>query len=1160
MSRFLILSVAVIVFCASAAGQTATGTIQGRVVDGTGSAVPEATVNIENQNTGVRQATITNSAGSFVQPYLIPGEYRLTVEKTGFDKHVTSDIKLSVQQTIALEIPLKVGAVTTTVEVSAAVAQLATSTSAVSTLITNKAMLDLPLNGRSPFGLAVLVPGVIPGSGSTPWISGGRNASSEITIDGASIIVPENNVSINDTGYQPIVDTVEEFAVITNAVAAEFGRTGGGVITVATRSGTNTLHGSVFEFLRNSKLDANSWSNNRNGVKLGAFQRNQFGGTAGGPVYLPKLYDGRNRTFFFFAEQSTRTRSESTGTATLPLETWKNGDFADLRNGNGQAITIYDPLNVAQDAAGNWIRQPFAGNRIPRDRMDPVALNMLQYWPRPNAVPTNQFTNQNNFFTAGKGRSSDDRFDSRLDHNFSERFRTWARGSYSNGPNFPFNGFGNAATPIGDGVSYNTAYNIALNSVYTFNPTTILNFSYGFARKINHKDPFSRGVDLQGLGFPQAVAAAAAEQAIEFPRMDIGGNNGVTSLGQATFSTQRIQPSGHDTRADLTKVFARHTIKGGVEYRKLFINFTQHGQPSGNYTFNNGWTQRQVGAANSTTQGAGMASYLLGMLGGGQLSHTFSAATASSYWGFYIQDDWKVTPKLTLNIGLRWDVDIPRTERYNRLSYWEIDAKSPIAGKVPAFPNLVGAMRFVTPDNRRQTATDLNNWGPRFGFAYQIDPKTVFRGAYAILYSSSVLQASGTSGSSGTQGFSSNTGITTSLDGGVTPVATLRNPFPLGFNRPEGAAGGEATQLGLGIGDSFFNDFVNPIIQQWNANLQRNLGGGFVIELGYLGSKGNHLIDGESNMTYNQLPASYFALGNQLLGSNQVANPFFGVVTNPTSPLSQPRVAYNQLIRPFPQYQSVNGFRKPQANSIYHSFTLGVNKRYSHGLNLQLSYTGGKLIDDASQTVTFLGAAGQKQDFYNRKAERSLSAQDVSSRLVISANYELPFGKNRTFLRSAPAAVDWILGGWQVNGIVTFQTSIPMQIGNGGNFTNLGSPGQRPNNNGKSAKKTGSIADRLNSFFDQTTFSQAGNFTFGNTSRTSPDLRPPGTRAFDASLFKKFQIQEKARAEFRVEGFNALNHPIWNGPGTDVSQPGSFGVITSKGSQRVLQLALKLEF
>ena len=378
---------------------------------------------------------------------------------------------------------------------------------------------------------------------------------------------------------------------------------------------------------------------------------------------------------------------------------------------------------------------------------------------------------------------------------------------------------------------------------------------------------------------------------------------------------------------------------------------------------------------------------------------------------------------------------------------------------------------------------------------------------------------------------------------------------------PLGAAGGAETQLGLGIGDSFFNDYVNPIIQQWNGTLQRELRGGFVVEVGYLGSKGNHLIDGESNMTYNQLPASYFALGNQLLGSNTVPNPFFGIITNPTSSLSQPRVAYNQLLRPFPQYTSVNAFRKPQANSIYHSFTLGVTKRYSHGLNLQLSYTGGKLIDDASQTVTFLGAAGQKQDFFNRRAERSISAQDISSRLVISPNYELPFGRKRAFLKSAPPVVDWIAGGWQVNGIIAFQTAIPLQISNGGNNTQLGSPGQRPNNNGKSAKKTGPIEERLNLYFDQSVFSQAGNFTFGNTSRTSPDLRGPGTRSLDLSLFKDFVVRERLTVRFVAEAFNAFNYATWNNPGTTVTDPGSFGIITTKNNdRRQVQLALKIEF
>jgi len=390
----------------------------------------------------------------------------------------------------------------------------------------------------------------------------------------------------------------------------------------------------------------------------------------------------------------------------------------------------------------------------------------------------------------------------------------------------------------------------------------------------------------------------------------------------------------------------------------------------------------------------------------------------------------------------------------------------------------------------------------------------------------------------------------------------LNNPFANGFNKPLGAAGGPETLLGLGIGDSFFNDYVNPIVQEWSSTLQRDIGAGFMVEAGYLANKGNHLIDGESNMTYNQLPASAFALGNQLLGQNLVPNPFFGVAgINPTSALARATIPYNQLIRPYPQYSSVNAFRKPQGNSIYHAFTLGITKRYSHGLNLQFSFTGGKLIDDVSQTVTFLGNAGTKQDFYCRPCERSISAQDVSRRFVFYANYELPFGKGRKFMGSAPKAVDLVLGGWQVNGILTNQTGTPLQIGNGANNTNLGSPGQRPNNNGTSAKKGGPIEDRLLNYFDQTTFSAAGNFTFGNTSRTSPDLRSPTATNLDLSLFKRFKMTERFTSELRAEGFNALNHPVWNGPGTTVNAPGTFGIVQQKGGQRrVMQIALKVQF
>jgi hypothetical protein len=1150
--------------------QTTTGTIQGRINDGSGAAIPQARVTVVNEETSIEQTTTSSAEGNFALPYVPPGVYTVTAQKAGFEKAVTTGVRLNVQQTVALNIAMKIGNIATSVEVTAAAVQLSTSTSSVASVIQGRAIVDLPLNGRNPFALANLVPGVIPqsnGSNSyTPWISGGRNASSEITIDGTSVILPENNVSINQTGYTPIVDSVAEFSVISNAMAAEYGRTGGGVINVATRSGTNEIHGALFEFLRNSVLDANSWANNRNSVARAAFQRNQFGGSIGGPLSIPKLYSGRNRTFFFFAEQSTRTRSASNAQASVPIDAWRRGDFSDLRNGSGQLITIYDPMTVFCESACDtanavYARLPFTGNIIPTERFDPIARKLLGYWPQQNARPTNQFTYQNNFFASGKAPSQEDKIDSRIDHNFSEKFRMYGRGSYSLGTSTSFNGFGSIATSIGSGFNSTDQYNISLNGVYTFSPTTVLNVNYGFARQVIITRPFSQGIDLTTLGFPQAIQNAAATQNLEFPDITFGGNTNVSKLGQATYTTLNMVPYSHIIRPDVTKVLSRHTIKFGGEFRKMFMNFRQHGQPSGSFSFNSAVTQRVVGTATSQTQGNGFASFLLGIPASGTMEHTYAIATASAYFGLYAQDDWKVTRKLTLNIGLRYDVDVPRTERYNRLSYFDIDAPSPIAGKVPGFPNLKGAMRFATPDNRHQTPTDLNNWGPRFGFAYQATPKTVFRSAYGIIYSGSVMQAAGTSGSAGTEGFRGSTNMIVSSNGGRTFDATMSNPYPNGFNfplgAPEGPYSGANTNLGLGIGESFFNDYRNPVIQQWNTTIQREFGRGFVIEVGYLGSKGSHLIDGESSMSYNQLPPSYFALGNQLLSTNQVPNPFYGIVTNPNSTLSRPTIPYNQLLRPYPQYTSVSAFRKPQANSTFHSFTLRGEKRFSDGLTALISFTAGKLIDDASQTVTFLGEAGTKQDFYNRAAERSISAQDVSRRLVISADYQLPIGRGKALLSSPPKAVDFILGGWQLNGILTFQTGVPLKISNGGNFTNLGSPGQRPNNNGQSGKLENPTMER---YFNTSVFSQAGNFTFGNTSRTSPDLRTPSQNNLDASIFKRFHATERATFEFRAEAFNATNHPTWNVPGTDVSNVGSFGVITAKSGSRVMQLALKLLF
>jgi predicted small secreted protein len=1181
MYRTIVIAVVLLASCFYAPCQTATGVLQGRVVDASGAAVPEAKVSIQNEDTGTGSVVSTNSDGNFTQSFLLPGNYQVTVEKQGFQKYLTPHVRVDVAQTVGLDVNLKLGDITTTVEVTAAGTQLSTGSSTVSTVIASASIMDLPLNGRNPMSLVGLTPGVQSQNGaSTPWISGGRNGTSEITIDGTSIILPENNVGINTTAYTPIVDSVEEFTVITNSLAAEYGRTGGGTINMATRGGTNTLHGSVYEFFQNSALNANSWSNNRNGARRNPYQNNWFGATLGGPVWIPKVHDGRNKTFFFFSEQSNRQRTTSAFTGTMPTQDWKNGDFSQLKNGSGQAVTIYDPLTAVDNGqnTGTGTRLPFAGNLIPKNRWDPVAAGMLQYWPTPNLTPLNVYTQQNNFYNTGKAPSNDDKFDSRIDHNISSNFRMFARGSFESLNQGVFNGFGvgNVASSnvTNGGPNKQSSYNITTNWIYTFNANTILNVNAGYAHFNEYRVPVSQGICPAQLGFPGYLDAEAKTNNCEFPNISVGGVSGgasMSGLGQATYTTLFYKPATYSLRADLTKVHDNHTIKFGAEARKLYMNFTQQGLPDGQFGFTTSWTQQVTTAGTSSTQGFGLASFLLGTAGSGSISHTIDSAEASAYWGLYIQDDWKISPRLTLNLGARWEVDIPRTERYNRLSYFDLNAPSPLpsipggaTANCPGCGTLTGVMKFVTPSNRHQVPADKNNIGPRIGFAYRLADKTVFRGSYAIMYAGSVLQAAGTSGSSGTEGFTSTTNMTTTFDSSETVAAYFKNPFPSGFNLPLGATNGPAsgafTDIGLGVGESFFSDNQNAMIQQWNGTLQREVRGGLLLETGYMGSTQHHLVDGE-NMQYNQVPDKYITMGTGL--NAQVPNPFNGIIMSTTSTYyNRATTALSNLLKPYPQYTGINAYRKPGANANYNAFIAKVQKRYSNGLTFLTSLTLGKLLDDASTTVNFLGATGSKQDYYNRKNEKSISSQDIARMLVISSNYELPVGKKGHFLNSAPKAVDFIVGGWQVNGIYTYQTGTPISISNGGNSALPGAGTVRATNNGTSAKISGPVGDRITQYFNTSVFSQTPNYAWGTVGRFLPDVRNPSGHYFDASMFKNFRVREKTTFEFRAESFNFFNHPIWGNPNTTVTSTGAsgFGTITSKSGNRTVQLALRLKF
>ena len=1185
MLRVTSVTTALCLLSIGAAAQNATGTIDGRVGDASGAPVPGAVVTVENQATNIHWSLTTNSEGRFYQRYLQPGTYRVTAEKNGFQKYIQSDILLDVEQTVTLSIPLRVGDVTTSVEVQADAAQLETESATVATTVSSKAILDLPLGGnRSPMSLVTLVPGVTPSAGSnSPWISGGRNDYNDVTIDGTSVIVPENNVSHLQIGYVPNEDSVAEISVVTNSLAPEYGRTGGGSINMATRSGTNDYHGDLFEFWRNNLLNANSWSNNRNGLARGIVRYNQFGGTFGGPVRIPHLYSGRNKTFFFVSEQSVRTPNAVTDVGSVPTDAMRQGIFTGLTNGAGggvgQAVTIYDPTTGGPNAAcpssqPNCFRQPFPNNVIPQNRINPVAQKLMSYWPEPNcpSCVTVQALQTNNWRTQGVANSPYDQIDARIDQYFSEKFRMYARGSNQSGVSTDFNGFGNAGTPFGSGPVHYYNRNITVNAVYNFSATTILNLNYGFARDVSIHVPFSEGTMPSSLGFPSYINSVVDN--FEFPQISASGNTAGYNLGQASYTTLRDIPYSHVARGDLTKVMGKHTLKMGSTFEKLFVNFTQYGSPDGQYSFGSAFTQQNTSLGTSTTQGNGFATFLLGLPSnnGNDIQYSFSTATASAYLGGYFQDDWKVSSKLTVNLGIRYDVDIPRTERYNRLSYFDISAPSPLQGMVqssavcPNCGDLRGAMEFVgTPGaayGRHQTPTDMHDWGPRVGFAYNIFQKTVIRGAYGVMYAPSMLQAAGTSGTSGTEGFTGGTALNTSLDNGQTFIASLSNPFPSGLIRPLGPAqgpiSGTLTDIGGSVQDSYFVDYVTPMIQQWNFTIQQEVKSTWLVQAGYLGSKGQHLPDGESSINFDQLPESNLALGPALLA--QMANPFYGIIQNPTSIYAKPTIQANYLLSAYPQYSGLSAFRKPVANSNYQSVIFSVEHRYKSGLTMLASYTIAKLLDDASQVVNYIGPAGTKQNTYCRKCEKSVSAQDVPQRFVTSATYELPFGRGRSHLNAIPKAADFVIGGWQMNGILTFQKGLPIQLSNGGNTTGLNSPGIRPTDNGQNPARSGAIANRLNEYFVQSDFSQTPNFAFGNVGRFLPNVRNPGQHNLDFSLFKNFKPMEKMTFQFRAEAFNFTNSPTWNGPGTTVNNPSTFGIVTSASGNRTVQLALKLLF
>ena len=1129
--------------------QTITASLEGEVKDATGAVVPGVRVQVRNTATGVVTHLETGPDGRFLAPSLQPGPYAVVVEATGFKRIDRTGIVLQVNQTARIELTMEVGAVTEVIEIKGQAPLLESSSAALGQVIENKSITEMPLNQRNPYALVFVAPGVI-GSVRAEFnqanisINGGRPGANEILADGIPSSPPLVNPIQGFTVY-PSVDSIQEFKVQTSSYSAEFGRSSGGIINLVFKSGTNLLHGSAYEFIRNSKLDANGYFANQRGLPLTNFKRNQFGVSAGGPVYIPKLYNGRNRTFFFASYESLRERSQSNLTTTVPTEPQRNGDFSKTLNSAGVQVVLYDPATTTRSGSA-FVRTAFPGNAIPAARIDPVARNTVKYYPPPNRPPDN-IGGTNNLALPGTAPTNSDAFDIKGDENINDRNRFFLRVSHRNYDLGIENRFpADIAVAQGGSFQPQISNNAAFDYTFNLRPTFLIDFRYGFGRTLLTFSPRSAGFDPTTLGLPPYIKANA--DGLYFPTFS---PTGYLALGATSFYRRNAFET-HNWSLNNSKVATGHLLKFGFDARLVRVNNSEVTDAVGNFSFDRTATQGPNPNQASQVAGDGMASFLLG-LGSGTMTKCFKCvSTQSTYWAWYFADDWKPTRKLTLNLGLRYDLEIPRHERYNRVNVFDQLVASPLAG-----PSGIGALRGgllfagIGGMSAQQFPADKNNLAPRFGFAYQVAKNTVLRGGTGIFYAPSLRAAGGTVGNFGYRSDSQ----LISMPDGVTPTNYLRNPFPDGLTPVVGNTQGLLTAIGSSISSSLRGDNVVPYTENWSFNVQRQLPGNLLVEAGYVGSHGLHLTQtGEGTANLNQLTSDQLKLGTQL--QQQVRNPFFSLII--IGPLAAATVPQSFLLRSFPQFTTVNPLYMTGASSIYHSFQLKVEKRFTKGLSLLVSYTDAKLIDDFS-IISNVGRNANMQNFWDRKNERAISANDISQRFVGGFVYVLPIGRGRRVGAHMHRAVDAVLGGWQLNGIVAFQSGDPLALTMTNSLSSIaGNNVLRPNNTGTSARIAGSVKSRLLRYFDISQFTAPAPFTFGNTGRTLPDVRGPGLKNLDFSLFKNFRIVERVSLQFRAESFNLTNTPSFGDPNQNYSVA-AFGQITgTSNTARQVQFGLKL--
>jgi hypothetical protein len=1163
----LVLGIAIVP--SPVAAQNFYGSIAGTITDSTGAPLEGASVTATNSATGTRQVVQTSNAGEYRLVNLIPGTYRLEMEKAGFKRTTRENLEVQVEAVVRLDTSMQVGDVSQSIEVEATAPLLQTENASLSQVVAERSVAQLPLNGRNVLNLVSLVPGVVP-QGSADGSLTGKNvfAAGNYQIGGGTANqsatffdgVPVNITYGNITALTPSPDAVAEFRVQTSNNTAEYGRYTGGVVNIASRGGSNDFHGTAYEYLRNKELNATDFFANRSGAGKPPFVQNQFGGAVGGPIR-------KDRTFFFFNYEGFRARQGVLFSRTVPSPEQYRGDFSGYLNGSGQVIPIYDPNTQCgaynNPACGSTPRTQFAGNVIPQSRINPVAANLLAFplFAQPNGSGQ-AFTRNLNFNRNASTGGDNDQINIRGDHQLTQKQRLLGRFTRWTSSNLPVEPYGNG---MRNGDPYSPEHFVTTQGVvadtWVISPTKVLDVRAGVTRWDYTRIPGSLGIDEATLGFPSYFSQIPLLNGLA-PSTTIPGI-AITSPTLNVISTGLLL--GRDMTYALTPTFTwiegHHAIKVGAEYHRNDLNYFQNNNPGGTFAFDNLFT-----AATNTggASGSGMASFLLGLSNNSSLVQTSLFTYAVMYYqGYFITDTWQATNKLTLTAGLRWEIPGVYNERYNRQLVFNPTEPNPaLNGILVNGKPILGAFDLVGTPLHPENGLNPEHYGllaPRIGLAFRWSDKTVIRTGAGVFFIPANVQFP--QGPYGNAANYYNNSQNASIDSYVTYSTTLSNPFPTGLlSAPGRNPIYQANLLGGSLSGKGHLYYENAgYTEQWNFTLQHQFEHNLAVEAGYSGLRGIHLPLG---LQVNQLDPQYLSLGAAL--RNQVNNPFYGLVS--TGTLSARTVQAGQLLLPFPQYQTLTDPGNYSGDSTYHSLQVKVEKRFSKGGTVLGAYTFSKILANVETLTSWLdsgtGVAGY-QNVYDMRGEKALSSFDSRQRLTISYVYDLPMGKGRAFLGNLNSIASRVVSGWGINGITTFQRGFPLGLTATPNNTGFNT-GLRPNMvAGCNKTIDGSAQSRLTQWFNTSCFTAPAIYTFGNEARTDAQLRGPGIANFDFSIFKNTSITEKIGVEFRAEAFNLFNRVQFGTPNLAQTTAANnlFGQITTQqNSPRLMQLALRLRF